>query len=105
MSVLSELYMKIETLETLVATLKAKELKGISLTVGISDESNTYGQNLTAYVSQTKEERDAQKARYYVGNGKVFWTDGTIKLGSKDQSNTPSEQIKASEFNDSKLPF
>ena len=87
MSSLNSLYIKKETLKTLFDTLEKKNQKGISLTVSISDEArsfthgqNTILQNVSAYVSQSKEEREAKKQKYYVGNGKTFWTDGKISV-------------------------
>lgn len=52
--------------------------KYLNLTVSIDDETNQYGQNVSAYDSQTKEQREAKEPRNYLGNGKVFWTDGNI---------------------------
>ena len=79
MSDLNSLYIKKETLKTILATLETKEGKegkGIELTIARNNNSNDYGQNVAAYVSQTKEQREAEKPRFYVGNGKTFWTDG-----------------------------
>lgn len=82
-------YIKKEQLEILLKTVTAKGEKGISIDLSISDESNAYDQNVSAYVSQTKEQRDAKKERYYVGNGKVFWTDGKIFIAKKKETATP----------------
>ena len=71
MASLNNIYFKLETLETLVNTLKKKGEKGISIDFVINDESNDYSQNISAYVSQSKEDREAKKTRFYVGNGKV----------------------------------
>lgn len=82
MSALLDIYIKADVLEILVNTIKAKQEKGISLTISVQDDLNQYNQNTSAFVSQSKEEREAKKPKYYVGNGKVFWTDGTIKVAS-----------------------
>jgi hypothetical protein len=74
MASLSSLYIKIETLKTLVDTLEKKNEKGVELTVSVNDEPNKYEQNVSAWVSQTKEQREQGKPRYYVGNGKTFWS-------------------------------
>ena len=58
--------------------IKGKDGKYKNYTIAVNDEPNEYGQNVSMYVEQTKEERDAKKKRQYVGNGKVVWTDGTI---------------------------
>lgn len=55
-----------------------------NFTVAINDEANQFGQNVSAYDSQTKEERDAKKAKNYLGNGNVVWTDGNIKAVKKE---------------------
>jgi len=85
MSSLSNVYIKLETLETLVSVLKKKSEKGISIDISINETSNDYGQNLSAYISQTKEQRDEKKPRFYVGNGKCFWTDGKIEIAKKKE--------------------
>lgn len=87
MASLSNIYIKEDVLETLLKTIKAKGEKGISIDISINDESNAYDQNVSAYVSQTKEQREAKKPRYYVGNGKCFWTDGKIEIAKKKAEN------------------
>lgn len=82
MSALLDIYIKADVLETLVNTLKAKQEKGISLTISVQDDLNQYNQNTSAFVSQSKDDREAKKPKYYVGNGKVFWTNGTINVAS-----------------------
>lgn len=86
----------------LLKGVNAKNEKGIELTISISDEANKYGHNLSAYVSQSKEQREAKKEKYYVGNGKVFWSDGKITVAEKKESNNtdPSKQEDNSD-----LPF
>lgn len=75
MGSLNSLYLKLETLETLVKTVKAKNEKGVEITVSLDDKENQFGQNVSAYVSQSKEQRDKKTPRYYVGNGKTFWSN------------------------------
>lgn len=79
MASLSSLYIKLETLKTLVDTLEKKGERGIELTISLSDEANKFDQNVTAYVSQTKEQREQGKPRYYVGNGKTYWSSDKPK--------------------------
>lgn len=93
MASLNSLYIKKEVLETLLNVLTKKGEKGIELTVNISDTENQYGQNVSAWVSQSKEQRQAKKERYFVGNGKQFWTDGA-------QPSKQSESVA-----DDDLPF
>lgn len=91
MSSLASLYLKKETLETLLKGINQKGLKGIELTISISDTENEYGNNVSSYVSQTKEERDVKKEKFWTGNGKVYWTNGTIVSPSKREQ--PSAEV------------
>ena len=100
MGSLSSLYIKKDVLEMLLKGVNAKGDKGVEITISINEETNNYGQNLTSYVSQSKEQREAKKDKYYVGNGKVFWTDGKIAVAVKKED-TPKQS--AEENND--LPF
>jgi len=107
MASLSSIYLKKETLKTLYQTLEKKGEKGIEITISIGEETNDYGQNLTAYVAQTKEQRASKLKRFYVGNGKTFWTDGTIQVADKKQESTQeshsNQEQPSSEEGD--LPF
>jgi len=62
-----------------------------NFTIGVNDESNPYGQNVTATDSQTKEEREAKKPKNYLGNGNVVWTDGNIKTADKKAESSAKE--------------
>ena len=42
-----------------------------NLTVFLNDETNTYGQNASVAMEQTKEQREAKEAKSYIGNGKI----------------------------------
>ena len=55
-----------------------KGKKGVyyNFTISVNDNTNQFGQNVSAFDSQTKEEREAKKPKQYIGNGKVVWTDG-----------------------------
>lgn len=103
MGSLSNLYIKKETLETLLKVVNAKNEKGVEITISINDETNNYGQNLTSFVSQSKEQRDAKKEKYYIGNGKVFWTDGKISLAGKKEEVHEAKPMTNEETDD--LPF
>lgn len=105
MGSLATIYIKREILDTLLRGVTKKNDKGVELTISISDESNKWGQNVSAYVSQTKEQREAKKDRYYAGNGKVFWTDGKIEVAKKEDEQTQSENKSTSNDDDDDLPF
>ena len=106
MASLNNVYLKLETLETLVSTLKKKGEKGISIDFSINEETNQYGQNISAYVTQSKEDREAKKPRFYVGNGKCFWTDGKITVAKKEeQEYTPVKAEEVEQIVEDDLPF
>ena len=67
-------------------------------TISISDETNQWGQNVSITDSQTQEEREAKKAKNYLGNGKVVWTDGKVTTATKQESKAAVEET-------SDLPF
>ena len=104
MSSINEIYLKKETIETLLKGLEAKNQGGIAISVAINDEPNQWNQNVSAYVSQSKEDREAKKARYYVANGRTVWTDGTIKAIPYKDANAPDANINNESGSDD-LPF
>lgn len=114
MSALGEIYLKKETLETLLKGVNVKGILGIGITISINDEAKVFRngdvesrQNISAYVSQSKEDREAKKDRYYVGNGGIFWTDGSIKT-AKDapEKGAPAPvQSQAAGQDDDDVPF
>lgn len=79
---------------------KSKIYKGekgnyLTLTVSINDQPDQFGNSLSAWIEQDKEERESKQAKNYLGNGKVFWSD------SKPQAATTS----VSSEQDGDLPF
>lgn len=75
-----------------------------NFTLSVNDETNQYGQNVSIFDSQSKEEREAKKEKTYLGNGKVVWTDGTCAkaVWQDSESNSPSKvEVKA----ETDLPF
>lgn len=104
MSSLNSMYIKTKTLETLLNVLKKKKEKGIELTISINDDTNDYGQNLSAWVSQSKEQREEKRARFFIGNGKCFWTDGTIVTAAKKEE-AESKQTNNTDEESDDLPF
>lgn len=65
-----------------------------NITISVSEETR-YGNNVAIYDSQTKDERDAKVQRNYLGNGKVVWTDGSVKLAERDddqKTNVPVDE-------------
>lgn len=88
MAQLADLYIKKQTLVDLVCEMEKKAEKGISITVSINDDVDNFNQNISAYVSQSKEQREAKEKRVYVGNGKTFWSNkGEFKPEFKGKEN------------------
>jgi len=49
----------------------------LNLTVSLNDEADKFGNTVSAWQSQTKEQREAKVNRTFLGNGKVlFDSDG-----------------------------
>lgn len=95
------IYIKRDTLAIMLDTLKKKDEKGISLTLSVNDKNDNYGHNVAAFVSQTKEEREAGKNRYYVGNGSVAYvSDSGVKVIPRE---TPPQQENSSDTGDDLL--
>jgi type IV secretory pathway VirB9-like protein len=103
MGALGNVYIKEEILETLLKTIRAKKEKGLSITFSIDDKTNQFGQNVSAFATQTKEQREAKTKKYYVGNGSIVWTDGTIKVAEKVDKN--QQQSAPAVVSDDDLPF
>lgn len=97
MSSLNSIYVKKEVVEQILSTMTKKEMAGIEFTISIADEANQYGQNVSGYVAQSKEERDTQKKRFYIGNGKTFWTDGKIVVPKKEETVTEAKIVEDDE--------
>ena len=67
-----------------------------NVTVFVNDDTNTYGQNASVAMEQSKEQREAKEAKSYIGNGKVVWTSGEIKAADRVERQTvASEQSQA----------
>lgn len=58
----------------------------LKVTVSINDKVDKYGNNVSAWLEQSQEERDEKKDKKFIGNGKVFWQKGETKT-AKDLAN------------------
>lgn len=104
MSALMSIYIKRETLAIMLDTLIKKGDNGINITISANDRNDNYGHNVAAFVSQSKEDREAGKTRYYVGNGSVFYvSDDGVKVMPKEQTQQQQQsgEVTATE----ELPF
>mgnify|MGYP003133488736 FL=1 len=105
-----EAYIKLETLEQLVAGVKAKnsadpKVKGISLTLQVKDELDPYGNNLSAWVKQTDEQKAAKKDRFWVANGKCYWKNGGVYTSKELQEGNPVPASQKEAAKDEALLF
>lgn len=69
----------------------AKGGKYVNLTLSINDEEDQYGNNVSLWQSQTKEEREAKENRLFLGNGKSLWNDSD--KGSKASKTSKKEEV------------
>jgi hypothetical protein len=74
--------------------------KYLSVSISINDDTQ-YGNNVGISHNQSKEERDAKDKKVFIGNGKVVWTDGVIKLAEKEGEQTQT----SAPIVDDGLPF
>lgn len=108
MAILTDAYIKLDTLKTLVKTLEAKQQNGIAINISINNGFNQWNQNVTLSVAQSKEERDTKKAKFYIGNGKVVWNDGKLPpVAPKQNANNATTLANSlgAQVDDSDLPF
>ena len=66
-----------------------------SITISVDEKVDNYGNNVSAWISQTKEQRESKASRTYVGNGKVVFSK------AKEYPIAPKEESKS----DDKTPF
>jgi hypothetical protein len=85
MGALGSIYLTRDKAKQILDKMDREGLKGVSLDVSLGDKTDNYGNNISVYYSQTKEQRDNKDRRVYLANGKVFWTDGTIKRAERKQ--------------------
>lgn len=94
------IYIKRDTLAIMLDTLQKKGDNGINITISANDRNDNYGHNVAAFVSQTKEDREAGKPRYYIGNGSVFYvSDDGVKVMPKElpQQDQQSPEVTSTE--------
>jgi len=76
-----------------------------NVTVFVNDETNAYGQNASASMEQTKEQREAKEAKHFIGNGKVVWTDGKIQAAERVEKQTEANEQSLAGRETPDLPF
>ena len=60
----------------------------LNLTVSLNDEADKFGNTVSAWQSQTKEQREAKVNRTFLGNGKVIFDSE----GKQQQQQAPQVQ-------------
>lgn len=60
--------------------------KGYRVTMYVDDKVDKYGNNVSAWAKQDKEEQDSEPKvhRKYFANGTCFWSDGKTTIVTKD---------------------
>lgn len=56
-----------------------------NVTIFINDETR-FGNNASIAMSQSKEEREAGEQKIYLGNGRVVYTEGEVKVAEKEDA-------------------
>jgi hypothetical protein len=84
---------------------KTKLVKGkyLNLTIAVNDNLDNYGNNVSLTIQQSKEERDLKTSKTYLGNGKVVYTNGVVKVAEKQDKPLQNTSDKFKDIPD--LPF
>lgn len=70
------------------------------LTISVNDTKNDYGQDVSIYDKQSKEQREAKEKKTFLGNGKIFWSSRPT-----EQNSPQPNQQQASQDETDNLPF
>lgn len=91
----------------LLASIGIKQQDGSykNYTISITDELDKNNNNVSMFVEQTKEDRDNKVKRKFVGNGRVFWHNGSVKTYKECGSAAPQQQTAANNIIDDDLPL
>jgi hypothetical protein len=86
---------------------KTKLVKGkyLNLTIAVNDNLDNYGNNVSLTIQQSKEERDLKTSKRYLGNGKVVYTNGDVKVAEKQEKPLQTASQKFAQQEESDLPF
>lgn len=68
---------------------KNKIIKGqkgnyLNVTVSVNDSKDEHGNDVAAWIGQSKEETTAKAPKTYLGNGRVFWQSNEVQQSSND---------------------
>jgi hypothetical protein len=71
----------------------------LNLTISLNDEADQYGNTVSSWQSQSKEQREAKENRVFLGNGKILFESEANKGATTTKAKAKVEE----EFID--LPF
>jgi hypothetical protein len=72
---------------------KLKDGKYLNVSISVNDETK-YDNNVSMCYNQSKEERESGAKKTYFANGRVIWTDGSIKVAEKAiQNDIPAGNV------------
>ena len=80
--------------------VKGKKGTYYNFTLSVNDDTNAYGQNVSAFDSQSKEQREAKEPKKYIGNGQVVWTDSKCVVAERQEEAQPQQVVQSND-----LPF
>lgn len=76
-----------------------------NVTIFLNDETNQYGQNASASMEQSKDDREAKLPKTFIGNGKVVWTDGKITAAERVERQVAASEQSTAGRETPDLPF
>lgn len=70
--------------------VKGEKGNYLNLTIALNDEQGKFGNDVSCWQGQTKEEREAKAQKNYLGNGKTIWSGGSsAPQSSNDRDDLP----------------
>lgn len=76
--------------------IHGKKGKYLNVTIATYDKTDDFGNNVSVYHSQTKEEREGMTARQYLGNGRVL-AGGEVVKADAQGSNQQTTKVKVAD--------
>ena len=83
--------------------IDGKKGKYLPITITLNDELDQFGNQGPVIVSQSKEEREAEEKKVYLGNVQVVWTNGD-NVAAAPRNGTPSAPAQPATVEED-LPF
>ena len=87
---------------------KSKLIQGkkgtyLNLTIALNDEQDQFGNDVSAWQNQSKEEREAKDPKNYLGNGRVVWS-GTSNRAQQEHNQAKQNGYQPQQ-DDEDIPF